>query len=77
MINVDSYKCGDPRIKSKQISKDLDYGYAVTCHKVQGSTYNQVFVLAKDICLNKNYKERNQMLYVALTRPRKLAVVLL
>ncbi len=77
MVNIDGYKCGRPRIKSKQISKDLDYGYAVTCHKVQGSTYSKVFVLAKDISLNKNYKERNQMLYVALTRPRKLAVVLL
>ena len=76
MVNVDAYRDGVPRHKSKQISKELDYGYAVTCHKVQGSTFDHVFVLIKDICLNSNYKERNQMLYVSLTRPKKTAVVL-
>ena len=76
MMNIASYRSGAGREKSKQISKDLDYGYAVTCHKVQGSTYDHVFVLVKDILLNKNHKERNQMLYVALTRPKYSAIVL-
>ena len=35
-----------------------------------------VFILAKDILLNRNHKERNQMLYVALTRPKYSAIVL-
>jgi exodeoxyribonuclease-5 len=76
MLNVTNYRSGIPREKGKQISKDLDYGYAVTCHKVQGSTYDHVFILAKDIMLNRNHKERNQMLYVALTRPKYSAIVL-
>lgn len=65
-----------PRTKDKQIAKDLDYGYAVTCHKVQGSTYDHVFILTKDFKINRNHKERNQMFYVALTRPKKTAIVL-
>lgn len=76
MVNIVSYRSGVMREKSKQITKELDYGYAVTCHKVQGSTYDHVFVLATDILLNKNYKEKNQMLYVALTRPKYSAVIL-
>ena len=76
MMNIASYRSGAGREKGKQISQDLNYGYAVTCHKVQGSTYDHVFVLVKDILLNKNHKERNQMLYVALTRPKYSAIVL-
>lgn len=76
MLNIANYRSGIPREKGKQISKDLDYGYAVTCHKVQGSTYDHVFILAKDILLNRNHKEKNQMLYVALTRPKYSAIVL-
>ena len=76
MINISKYRDNSLRDKKKQISKDLDYGYAVTCHKAQGSTYEHIFILAKDISLNHNVKERNQMLYVALTRPRKSAIIL-
>lgn len=76
MQSVYDYRENQPRPKDKQIAKDLDYGYAVTCHKVQGSTYDHVFILAKDFKINRNYKERNQMFYVALTRPKKSAIVL-
>ncbi len=76
MLNITTYSEGNPRPKGKHISKDLDYGYAVTCHKVQGSTYDHVFILSKDILLNRNHKEKNQMLYVALTRPKYSAIVL-
>ncbi|AXA33254.1 ATP-dependent DNA helicase [Francisella adeliensis] len=76
MQSVYTYREGHPRTKDKQIAKDLDYGYAVTCHKVQGSTYDHVFILTKDFKINRNHKERNQMFYVALTRPKKTAIVL-
>jgi hypothetical protein len=68
-----------PRIvngKSKPIVKDLDYGYAITAHKAQGSTYKHVFVMESDIDQNSKVKERNQIKYVAMSRPTHTATVL-
>ncbi|WP_150464133.1 ATP-dependent RecD-like DNA helicase [Francisella sp. XLW-1] len=76
MIDVERYSDGSLRPKNSVIKKDLDYGFAVTAHKAQGSTYKKVFVLLKDISLNKNFIERNQILYVAMTRAQKMCVVL-
>lgn len=76
MVKIDHFKNGEARHQSEIIVKDLDYGYALTCHKVQGSTYTHVFVLEDDISINKKIKERNQIKYVALTRPTKTATVL-
>ncbi len=55
--------------------KDLDYAYAITVHKAQGSTYDTVFIDMADINKNKNIVERNKLKYVALSRPRYLATV--
>lgn len=56
--------------------KDLDYAYALSVHKSQGSTFNQVFIDLEDINKNKNWVERNKLKYVAFSRPRYLATVL-
>lgn len=45
-------------------------------HNSQGSTYTHVFVLEDDMTLNPKIKERNQIKYVALTRPTTTATVL-
>lgn len=54
------------------ISPDLDFGYALTVHKSQGSTYDEVYI-HKDIWRNPIVVERNQLKYVAASRPRKVA----
>lgn len=56
--------------------KDLDYAYALSVHKSQGSSYNQVFVDEANINLNRIHTERNKLKYVAFSRPRYLATIL-
>lgn len=70
------YRNGQLRSSGDMIVKDLDYGYAITGHKSQGSTYSHVFVMENDINNNWVLKERNQIKYVALTRPSMTATVL-
>jgi hypothetical protein len=76
MKTVDKYANGQFRTPADVIVKDLDYGYAITGHKSQGSTYSHVFVMENDINSNWVVKERNQIKYVALTRPAISATVL-
>lgn len=47
----------------------LDYSYAITAHKSQGSTYKNTFVDVRDILDNGAIEERNKCLYVAVSRP--------
>lgn len=76
MKTIDKHKNGLYRSSQDVIVKDLDYGYAITGHKSQGSTYSHVFVMENDINDNWVLKERNQIKYVALTRPSISATVL-
>lgn len=76
MKTIDKYKNGLYRSTADVIVKDIDYGYAITGHKSQGSTYSHVFVMENDINNNWVMKERNQIKYVALTRPSISATVL-
>ena len=76
MVTIDKLRNGMFRSSNDIIKKDLDYGYAITGHKSQGSTYTHVFVMENDINENWVLKERNQIKYVALTRPTTSAVVL-
>lgn len=52
----------------KDFFAEVDFGYAVTIHKSQGSTYDKVFI-------HNDYQqaraERTQLLYVAITRAAK------
>jgi hypothetical protein len=76
MVTIDKFRNGLYRNTSEIIKKDLDYGYAITGHKSQGSTYTHVYVMENDINANWVLKERNQIKYVALTRPSISATVL-
>ena len=76
MKTIDRYRNGLYRPTWDIIVKDLDYGFAITAHKSQGSTYSHAFIIETDINDNWVLKERNQIKYVALTRP-KISVTLL
>lgn len=57
-------------------SRDLDYGFSITSHKSQGSTYDTVMVDVNDIVYDKhgnpytNAVDINKRLYVACSRCR-------
>lgn len=57
---------------------DVDFGYAITAHKSQGSTYDIVVVDEKDIMGTSatSNQEKSELIYTALTRPRNTAIVI-
>jgi hypothetical protein len=46
----------------------LNYGYAITCHKSQSATFEHIFIDIDDILSNKNQLESLKCLYTAITR---------
>lgn len=62
----------------KERYADVDFGYAITAHKSQGSTYDIVVVDEKDIMGTSatSNQEKSELIYTALTRPRNTAIVI-
>jgi exodeoxyribonuclease-5 len=63
--------------KKTTVKKDIDYGYSITTHKSQGSTFENVIMDLRDIAYyfkNGKYNKRfdtdmvNRLIYVALSR---------
>ena len=74
----------DTQLSTVNIQKEIDYGYCLTSHKLQGSTFENIFVDGFDICnpinkWGKYYKNdvefRNRLLYVALSRASHKAII--
>jgi len=65
------------------VSKDIDYGFGLTVHKTQGSTFNNIFINLNDIVYNKlgtlraDFNLRNRLLYVALSRASDAGFILM
>jgi exodeoxyribonuclease-5 len=52
----------------KSLFNKVRYGYALTAHRAQGSTYKKVYIDTDDILTNRNNSEAFRCLYVACTR---------
>ena len=63
---------GKPALIAK---KCIDLGYAITVHKAQGSTYDNVAIIYNNFAYCRKEKERKQLTYVALSRTRLLNLV--
>lgn len=50
---------------------NLNYGYCITVHKSQGSTFKHVYIDMNDILDNNNMNETSKCLYTAITRSSK------
>lgn len=88
---LDNKLYGDCEVFADQfmvVEKDIYYGYAITAHKSQGSTYKHVYVNDDDFnkikdcwnfrlrCKEERIKEKNQLRYVAYTRPSEVLKLL-
>ena len=58
----------------KESYHDIRHCYAMTTHKSQGSTYETVIVDIEDFNKCRDIKQRNQLLYVAMTRASKQVI---
>lgn len=62
-------------------SRDIDYGFSLTAHKSQGSTYNSVFVDVNNMVYNKHGQPHNNQddllrrLYVGCSRAKKQLIL--
>ena len=66
-----------------QLGPDIDYGYSMTVHKTQGSTFDNVAIDLTDIVFQNtrfgrrenDIDIRNKLMYVALSRARKSVIM--
>lgn len=56
---------------------ELNYGYCITVHKSQGSTFLNVFIDMNDILSNNNVNETSKCLYTSITRSSKTLKLLI
>jgi exodeoxyribonuclease-5 len=54
------------RFSKKENIHEIDYGYAITCHKAQGSEYDTVFVINQ----GDWFDDHQKWLYTAITRAK-------
>ena len=57
-----------------KLPKEFTYGYAITCHKAQGSQWEKVLIVEEKFPFDKT--EHARWLYTALTRAEEKAVII-
>jgi exodeoxyribonuclease-5 len=65
-------------VKLSQAFANIQYGYAITSHKAQGSTYTNTYVIENNILGTTNggtILSKNKSLYVAASRPTNKLVI--
>jgi hypothetical protein len=65
-------------VKLSQAFANIQYGYAITSHKAQGSTYTNTYVIENNILGTTNggtILSKNKSLYVAVSRPTNKLVI--
>lgn len=72
-ISVSQFVKREPPTASGLKQKpDFDFGYALTCHKAQGSQWRNVLVIDESHCSREN---ANRWLYTAITRAEKTVTI--
>ena len=58
--------------KNRKDGNEFDYGYAITCHKAQGSQWDSVFIVDESQVFRQN---ADRWLYTAITRAAESVVI--
>lgn len=69
-----AYTIGRNLNHKNKLPKEFTYGYAVTCHKAQGSQWEKVLIVEEKFPFDKT--EHARWLYTALTRAEDKAVII-
>ena len=69
-----TYKMGKSIFFQDKIPNQFTYGYAITCHKSQGSEWDNVLVIEEGFPFDK--EEHKRWLYTAATRAAKKLVII-
>ena len=69
-----AYTIGRNLNHKQKLPKEFTYGYAVTCHKAQGSQWEKVLIVEEKFPFDKT--EHARWLYTALTRAEEKAVII-
>jgi exodeoxyribonuclease-5 len=77
LTNIDNVNDFNYYNKPTVITKDIDYGYGVTVHKSQGSTYYHTIINGLDIKTCRISTDMKKLFYVALTRASHSTHILL
>lgn len=59
----------------KELFAAVEYGFCLTIHSAQGSTFDRVYIPMPDIVANPRERERNQLFYTAVTRARQQVIL--
>lgn len=70
LINSENFR----KIPAYCHPREFDYGYAITCHKSQGSEYDKVIVL-EEYLRNESKEGHMRWLYTAATRAAKKLII--
>ena len=70
----ESWKLGNNKKFVNSLPLSFTYGYAITCHKSQGSEWDNVLVIEEGFPFDK--KEHQEWLYTAATRAAKKLVII-
>lgn len=68
------YKINQNKKWSKSLPLEFTYGYAITCHKSQGSSWPNVLVIEENFPFGR--EEHARWLYTACTRPEQKLVLI-
>lgn len=59
----------------KEMFAPMSYCYAITCHKAQGSTFNNCYVALSDLLRNPKTLEKNRLVYTAMSRASQKLII--
>lgn len=74
-LNVSKYSLFDEYVKEKY--GKFQFGYALTCHLAQGSSFDNVIVYVEDIPFFIDEKDKLKWIYTAVSRARKTITIVL